>query len=207
MTIARTTRPRAWLALILITALALPQAASAALSLSEISGYLNSFTTAKAGFRQINADGSVSTGTLYLQRPGRARFDYDPPDNGVVIAGGGQVAIFDPVSNQPPEQYPLARTPLKIILARRIELSRERMVVGMDSSEDTTTVIAQDPERPEQGRIRLIFSENPVALQGWVIINEAGQPTRVGLGELQTGMRLPSSLFNIVIETRKRRDR
>jgi len=199
---------RACCALLLAVAfLGLPSVATAALSLSEISAYLNSFRAAKAGFRQINADGSVSTGTLYIQRPGRARFEYDPPDNGLVIAGGGQVAIFDPVSNRPPEQYPLARTPLKIILARRVDLAHERMVVEMRAGEGTTTVVAQDPGRPEQGRIRLIFSDDPVALSGWVIVNEAGQQTRVMLDELQTGVRLPASLFNIVIETRKRSNR
>ena len=64
-----------------------PAFAADMLSLDQISTYLNSFTTAQATFRQRNADGSVSTGRLFLKRPGRARFEYDPPNDALVLAG------------------------------------------------------------------------------------------------------------------------
>ena len=79
---------------------------------------------------QTNADGSRSTGKLYIKRPGRARFEYDPPMKSLVMAGSGQVAIFDEKSNQPPEQYPLRRTPLNLILADNVNLGQAKMVIG-----------------------------------------------------------------------------
>lgn len=174
------------------------------LPLSRISSYLNSFTTAEAAFTQVNADGTISTGTLYIKRPGRVRFEYDPPENALVMAGGGQVAIFDPRTNQPPEQYPLKRTPLNIILERNVDLARASMVVGHDSDGTTTSVVAQDPEHPEYGNIRLVFSGPPVQLRQWVITDEGGTQTTVILGDLQLGVTLSARLFNIVQETQQR---
>ncbi|MBC55407.1 MAG: outer membrane lipoprotein carrier protein LolA [Confluentimicrobium sp.] len=183
--------------------IALP-AVAAEIPLSRLSAYLNGLTTAQGDFRQINADGSVSGGRLYIQRPGRARFEYAAPNDALVMAGGGQVAVFDPKSNQPPEQYPLARTPLNLILARNINLGDARMVVGHMAEGDMTAVVAQDPEHPEYGTIRLVFADNPVRLRKWVITDEAGGITTVELGTFETGMKLAPSLFNIVLEARNR---
>ena len=65
------------------------------LSLNEISRYLNALKTAQAQFTQLNDDGTISTGTIYIKRPGRARFEYNPPQDALVVVGGSQVAIFD----------------------------------------------------------------------------------------------------------------
>jgi len=172
--------------------------------LSEISAYLNSLTTAQGEFTQINADGSISSGMLYIKRPGRVRFEYAAPDDSLVMAGGGQVAIFDAKSNQPPEQYPLKRTPLNLILERKVDLARAAMVVGHSSSGPDTTVIAQDPEHPEYGTIALIFSNDPVQLKEWVITGEDGSQTTVLLGEMTYGVDLSPRLFSIVQEAQDR---
>ncbi len=194
---------RALLAPLALIALALP-AQAAKISLAEISGYLNKLTTAEAEFTQINADGSIGTGRLLIKRPGRVRFEYAPPDKSLVMAGGGQVAIFDAKSNQPPEQYPLSRTPLNLILAENVDLGRARMVVGHVEDGNTTRVRAQDPEHPEYGSIEMVFTDNPVELRQWVITDDAGGQTTVILGEMKKGGNLASSLFNITFETEKR---
>lgn len=194
---------RALMAPALLLALAAPALAEK-LSLGEISAYLNSLKTAKADFTQVNADGSISTGAFYMQRPGRVRFEY-ASDETLVLASGGQVAIFDPKSNQPAEQYPLARTPLSLILAERIDLGQARMVVGHESDGKTTSVLAQDPEHPEYGTIRMVFSASPVELRQWVITDEAGAKTTVILGQLQTGIEIGPSKFSIVAEQNARK--
>ena len=189
--------------LIVATALALAAGPAAAkVSLSEIGAYFNAFRTAEAEFTQVNADGTISTGTLYIHRPGRVRFEYDPPEDQLVMAGGGQVAVFDGKSSGGPEQYPLARTPLKIILADRVDLSRERMVTGHVSDGTTTTVTAQDPEHPEYGDIRLVFTDDPVQLRQWVVTDGGGEQTTVILGEMATGGSIPARLFSIVQEAK-----
>ena len=186
----------------LVLAMLLAGPAFAKASLSEIGAYFNAFRTAKADFTQVNADGTISTGTLYIHRPGRVRFEYDPPADQLVMAGGGQVAVFDGKSSGGPEQYPLSRTPLKIILSDRVDLSRERMVKSHVSDGTTTTVTAQDPEHPEYGDIQLVFTENPVQLRQWIVTNGAGEKTTVILGEMTTGVGVPARLFSIVQEAR-----
>lgn len=194
------------LAPVLALVLSLPARAEK-LSLNAISDYLNGLQTAEAGFRQINADGSTSVGTVYIRRPGRMRFEYGPPDRTVVLASGGQVAIFDGKSNQPPEQYPLAKTPLNLILARNIDLSRARMVVDHTESNGFTIVTAQDPGNPEYGQLQLAFSADPIALRQWVVTDETGGTTTVVLDPLTTGRSYASSLFSINAEADKRKRR
>jgi outer membrane lipoprotein-sorting protein len=172
-------------------------------SLSDLSRYLNTLGTAEGSFTQINADGSVSTGDIYLHRPGRMRFEYDGDDL-LVIAGGQQVAIFDGRSNTLPEQYPLSQTPLNLILARNVDLAGSGMVIGHGTDGAATRVLAQDPERPEIGTIELVFTDDPVQLRQWVITDSAGGQTTVELGDLTHGGQLPSRLFNITFEIQQR---
>jgi outer membrane lipoprotein-sorting protein len=179
-------------------------AAAETIPLATISAYLNGLTTVETDFTQINSDGSISTGKIYIKRPGRVRFEYAPPDRSLVIAGGQQVAIFDAKSNQPPEQYPLKRTPLNLILAENIDLDRARMVVGHDSDGTSTRVRAQDPEAPEYGTIELVFTANPVELRQWVITDDLGAQTTVILGEMRKGGTLGPRLFDITAETNAR---
>ena len=171
------------------------------LPLKAISSYFNAITTAQGRFSQINDDGSRSTGVLYIHRPGRMRFEYDPPQAAVVIAGAGAVVIHDPKSNEPPETYPLKRTPLWIILARKVNLDQAKMVVGHGFDGTATIVRALDPEHPEYGSIDLKFTDNPVALTEWVINDGNGGQTTVVLSGLKTGGRFNSDLFATQMET------
>lgn len=185
------------------SAFALPAQAEK-IPLSELSRYLNGLTTAQAQFTQVNPDGSITTGTLFIKRPGRVRFEYNPPDRSLVLAGGGQVAVFDPKSNQPPEQYPLKKTPLNLILDANVDLGRAKMVISHKEDGTTTKVRAQDPEHPEYGSIDLVFTAGPTELRQWVINDDSGNQTTVILGEMAKGGDISPSLFNITQETEKR---
>ncbi|MEM0947801.1 MAG: outer membrane lipoprotein carrier protein LolA [Pseudomonadota bacterium] len=171
---------------------------SAKVPLNELSQYFNGIRTLEGKFTQTNADGSRSTGTLYMRRPGRARFEYDPPEKSLVMAGGGQVAVFDGRSNSGrADQYPLRRTPLSIILERNVDLGRRNMVVGHGGDATTTTLVAQDPEAPENGRVELLFQNTPLTLAGWTVIDAQGGRTKVRLTQIKLGGQLPGRLFSI----------
>ncbi|AHM03248.1 Outer membrane lipoprotein carrier protein LolA [Roseibacterium elongatum DSM 19469] len=171
--------------------------------LRELSRYLNAITTAEADFTQINDDGSVSTGHVYLRRPGNMRFEY-ADDDLLVMAGGQQVAIFDGRSNARPEQYPLRETPLSIILAAEVDLGRSDMVVSHAYDGTTTRVVAQDPDRPEIGSLTMVFTPDPTELRQWIVRDDTGAETTVILGALEQGAEIPLIQFNITHEIRRR---
>lgn len=189
----------AWTAAVVLTA---TPAAAQELSLDQVSAYLNGLQTAQGGFTQINADGTLSTGQIFIKRPGRIRFEYNAPDNSLVMAGGGQVAIFDPRSNNGPDRYPLNQTPLKVILERNVDLAQARMVTGHTSDGTTTTVTAQDPAHPQYGNIQMVFTANPIELRQWIVTDDVGSQTTVILNDLVRGGRISEFKFNIVNETK-----
>lgn len=167
------------------------------LPLNAISSYLNSIGTAEAKFTQISDDGTIATGKLYLKRPGKMRFEYDPPNQSLVIADHGAVGIFDKKGDEAVETYPLNKTPLSIILAKNVDLDRAKMVTAHTEDGPKTIVRAQDPENPEYGSIDMVFTAQPVQLRQWVVNDDTGSATTVILGEFQTGVPLKNSLFNM----------
>ena len=176
------------------------------ISLRDLSAYLNGITTAEFEFSQINDDGSVSQGKIYIKRPGRMRFEYNPPNNALVLASAGRLAIFDDKGNQDPVIYPLKRTPLAIILAKNIDLASSPMVVGHEVEGAVTVVSVEDPGHPDQGRVELVFIGPEPVLRQWVVRDANGGTTTMILGDFQTGMALGSSLFNITHNTNARRN-
>ncbi|MCZ4351877.1 outer membrane lipoprotein carrier protein LolA [Roseovarius aestuarii] len=176
--------------------LALPAAAEK-LSLKELSRYLNSFETASGQFTQINDDGTISQGTILIKRPGKVRFEYQPPEDILVVSNGDTVGIIDGKSSEGTQAYPLNKTPLSIILARNVDFTRARMVTGHGSDGKSTTVRAQDPDNPDYGSIDLVFTGSPTQLRQWVINDSGGSRTTVILGALDTGVRLKNESFVI----------
>ena len=80
-------------------------------SLVELSNYFNRLKTFQANFRQFADDGSVASGILSIKKPGRLRIDYDKPEDLLILASGGQLAIFDPKGDPEPTSFPLRVTP------------------------------------------------------------------------------------------------
>lgn len=193
-----------FIALSLALTTALPALADP-IPLSSLTNYIRGLSSAQTTFTQISADGAVSTGKLYLRRPGRARFEYDN-DGGLVIAGGSQVAVFDPVSNQPPEQFPLKRTPLNLILSRSINLANSENIISHSGDSELTSILAHDPKAPELGTLEMVFTGDPIELRQWIMTDETGGETTVVLGPLESVDTLPNSMFNITreIEARQR---
>ena len=174
------------------------------ISLNEISAYFNAMTTAEAQFSQMTDEGETSTGRLFIRRPGRMRFEYDPPEKTLVVVGGGQVAVFDPKSRDEPLRFPLRHSPLNLVLEREVDLAQRNMVVAHFEAESQTAVTLQDPENPDYGFIQLIFTDNPVQLRQWIVQDNSGGRTQIILDSLTEGGRLSNVLFNIQHEMQKR---
>ena len=167
------------------------------ISLNKISDYINGLTTLEADFEQINSDGSIDTGKLYIRRPGRMRLEYTAPNNALVIAGAGSVAIFDDKSKNGPTLFPLKKTPLNLLLKKNVDLSKNEMITEHTANNENTFIVAKDPKRKSQGSIKMVFSNSPVSLQGWTITNQSNQKTKIILDKLDKKTKIPLYLFNI----------
>ena len=167
------------------------------ISLNKISDYINGLTTLQADFEQINSDGSIDRGKLYIRRPGRMRLEYTAPNNALVIAGAGSVAIFDDKSKNGPTLFPLKKTPLNLLLKKNVDLSKNEMITEHTANNENTFIVAKDPKRKSQGSIKMVFSNIPVSLQGWTITNQSNQKTKIILDKLDKKTKIPLYLFNI----------
>lgn len=163
----------------------------------ELNAYLNSLLSATAPFTQESADGSTATGTFYLQKPGKMRFEYDPPSPALLIADGSALAIFDKKSNRGPQRYPQSSTPLSLLTRSDIDIRRSRFVQKLEAGTTQMHLTMFDPDRPENGSIKMIFDRNPMALIEWIIVDGSGLKSVVKLGKLTTNISLNSALFSI----------
>ena len=183
--------PRRFALVLFAVAATWPMAAPASTSLasedsalvSKAVGYLEGLTSAKGRFEQTDARGETTTGTFFLQRPGRARFDYDPPSGLAIASNGFKVTVVNR-RLKTIESYPLGLTPLGLFLARNIRLDQGVFVSAVDRTASGFIVTARDARKRTQGSIALSFSNQPMRLQGWVVTNAQGQSVRMRLADL-----------------------
>lgn len=175
--------------------------AAQAVDAAPIEAHLRSLRTAQGRFRQTNPNGSTQAGRFYLAKPGRIRFEYDEPKGAMVIADGTNVGVFDPKSNRNPTRYPLASTPLSLLLRDSLSLTEPGLVLGATRDAAGTHITVVDPRNPDQGQMVMSFSTDPVRLRQWAITTRTGQRTEVVLEDLTTGISLDRNLFNIELAT------
>jgi outer membrane lipoprotein-sorting protein len=156
--------------------------------------YLESLREARSRFAQTDHRGRISTGQLFLKRPGKARFAYDPPSGLLVVSDGGVVSVQDK-RLKTFDQYPLSATPLSLFLARSIRLDRGVTVTRVSRMADGFSITARDGRRQTAGTITLTFTETPMRLTGWAVTDSQGRPTRVQLDQLESARGLDNSLF------------
>ena len=158
--------------------------------------YLQGLKTVTGRFSQTDPNGGASTGMLYLQRPGKARFEYDPPAGLLVVSDGQFVGVSDR-RLKTFNEYPLGRTPLVLLLAREVRLDRGVTITGVDETPNGFSISARDGRGQAEGRITLLFRSDPVALRGWSLVDGQGRTTQVRLGPLAPADHLAAGLFYI----------
>ncbi|UFN47034.1 outer membrane lipoprotein carrier protein LolA [Roseomonas sp. OT10] len=163
--------------------------------LRKIEAYFNGLTTLRARFLQLAQNGGTAQGTAYIWRPGRMRFDYDPPEPLLLIASDGQFYHFDRELSQP-SIVPVSSTPLGFLLRRDLRLSGDVTVTGLERSGGFLRVTLHRTNSPAEGRLTLVFAEEPMELRQWLVVDAQGQQTRVTLSAIETGMRLDPRLFD-----------
>ena len=162
-----------------------------------VSAYLSGLTTLVGNFVQVGPDGSRTDGRFYLQKPGRVRFEYNPPSPIELVADGSSIAVRDrKLATQ--EIIPLSQTPLRFLVAERIDLLKDTNVVG--ASTDDTFVTITNEERQALGgthRLNVMFGARDFQLRQWTITDPQGYDTTVALYNLDAKQKPDPSLFKI----------
>lgn len=168
-----------------------PQAKAAT---AQAQAYLSTLTTARARFLQTAPDGSESTGTFYLSRPGRLRFEYDPPARDFVVADGFLIYFYD---GELSEQInaPIGQTLADFLLRADLRLSGDVQVTQVRRGGDLLQITLIQTADPQAGSLTLGFSEKPFALKKWRVIDSQGLITEVELFNLETSIALAPGLF------------
>lgn len=165
--------------------------------LARVNTYLNQLDRLQAGFMQIAPDGAVSRGKFFLNRPGRMRFEYAPPEDLLIIADGTSVAVREGADAMI-DRYPIGATPLSPILADKVKLGSEREVVAVKRDTGLLRVKLRDPKAPEKGEITLTFLDRGdanIELRQWVVIDAQGLTTQIGLSDIRATGPLDPKLF------------
>jgi outer membrane lipoprotein-sorting protein len=170
---------------------------SAQEAVERANAYFNAAQTMVANFVQIGADGGRSEGEVYVQKPGRLRFDYDPPARIQITADGTSLAIKD-VKLAKQDLYFISQTPLKFLLQDRIDLATDTKVLGVTSDASTTSIQLEDSATfGGTSHITLIFDTSTFQLRQWVVADPQGFETTVSLFNADFNTRPDPSLFVI----------
>ncbi len=170
--------------------------AARAAALAQANVVLNSVQRLQGRFVQNSPDGSRATGLFYLQRPGKLRFQYDPPAALLIVSDGRVVAMRD-TELRTTERTPLASTPLNLILAPHIDLAHDARITRVTRSGEWLMITARDRTGAADGQIALHFFGPDAELRSWDVLDAAGARTRITLSDLTRPETLDRRLFRL----------
>ncbi len=163
-------------------------------ALARANAALNAATRVQSRFTQTAPDGSLANGTLYMQRPGKLRFQYDPPATLLIVSDGSVVSMRDTALRNT-ERTNLRSTPLNLILREHVDLARDARITGVARNGDWIIVAARDKSGLTDGQIEMFFREG--ALKAWDVVDATGARTRIVLSQLTTPASFNQSLFRM----------
>jgi outer membrane lipoprotein-sorting protein len=165
--------------------------------LDRISNYLSSVQTMVGKFVQVGPDGGRTEGTFYMQKPGRVRFQYNPPSPIDIVSDGSSVVVRDrKLATQ--DLYPLSQTPLRYLLAERIDLLRDTDVVSVGADDSFATVVIEQRQLfVGTDRLMIMFDAKDLTLKQWTVTDPQGFDTTVAVYNLDSTKKPDPNLFVI----------
>jgi outer membrane lipoprotein-sorting protein len=165
--------------------------------LDRISLYLSSVQTLVGNFVQIGPDGGRTEGTFYIQKPGKVRFEYNPPSPIDVISDGSSVVVLNrKLATQ--DLWPLSQTPLRYLLADHIDLLRDTDVVSVSADDTFVTVVIEEKQvMIGTNRLMIMFDAKDLQLRQWTVTDPQGYNTTVAVNNLDLTKKPDPNLFVI----------
>jgi outer membrane lipoprotein-sorting protein len=168
-------------------------------ALDRVSTYLNGIHTLKSGFMQLGPEGQLDQGEFLLEKPGKLRFSYDPPNPTLVVATGGKIYVKNNRLNTV-ENYDVSDVPLDLLLSDKINLKANPAITGIEIQNDALVVHARTSSNRQQGNITLVFSSPAIELRQWTVKDNQGGTTMVALHNPEAGAALDESLFAVPVK-------
>jgi outer membrane lipoprotein-sorting protein len=157
--------------------------------------YLNQIETLHARFVQVSSNGAYAEGEVYVRRPGRMRFEYDPPHPVLLIADGTNLLYYDKELKQA-TFIPLWETPLWFLIRKQVDLSGGIEVTDVNKAAGVTRITVQEKDGSGAGAVTLVFSNQPFALRQWAVTDAQGITTEVTLLDAEYGRKVSDRVFD-----------
>lgn len=163
----------------------------------KVSAYLSGVQVMSGDFIQVGPDGRRTKGQFYIQKPGKVRFEYDPPTPIDIVADGSSVVVRDRnLATQ--DLYPLSQTPLRFLLSDRINLLTDTNVVGVTADELYVTVVVEEKQvLIGTSRLMMMFDAKDFQLKQWVVTDPQGYDTTVAVSNIDSTRPPDPALFKI----------
>jgi outer membrane lipoprotein-sorting protein len=172
-----------------------PAHAAASEAAQKIADHFASVRTMTGEFVQFGPRGEQTGGKFYIERPGKIRFNYDG-SSGFKVISDGQSVVLDNKKMNTMDLYPLSKTPLKLLLDERIDLSGNK-VRSVKEEDDLTTIQLADKSVFGNSRITMMFDPKSYDLRQWTITDAQGKDTTVMIFNVRQGVKIDQDLFKI----------
>mgnify|MGYP000291883333 CR=1 FL=1 len=176
-----------------------PLSAADRKDLSRIQDYMNRITTLQSTFLQASSNGGYAEGTLYLSRPGKMRIEYDPPAQFLIVADGTWLIYHDKELEQI-THIPLGTTPADILVQENLSLLAGELIVTKIERGPGIIGVTLVREEDDGGQLTLIFSDKPLQLKKWIVLDPQGIKTSVSLLSTQRDVSFDPKLFNVKLK-------
>ncbi len=167
--------------------------------ISRIEAYLNAIRTMKSRFLQVSSDGDYSEGTLYFSKPGKMRLEYDDPNPNLIVSDGVNLIFFDKELGQV-SYFNLDGSQAAVLLADNISFSTGGVLVTrFERGPGVLRLTVAKESDPLEGNMTLIFSDRPLSLKKWTVIDAQGIITNISLLGPRFGVPLSQKLFDVEV--------
>jgi outer membrane lipoprotein-sorting protein len=169
---------------------------------AKVSSYLSSVQTLVGDFVQVGPDGRRTEGQFYIQKPGKVRFEYNPPSPVEVIADGKSVVVRDRKLDTQ-QLWPLSQTPLRFLLSDHIDLMKDTNLVSVSADDTFVTIVIEETQTlVGTSRLMLMVGAKDLQLRQWTVTDPQGYDTTVAVYNLDTTKKPDPELFTIPLQER-----
>jgi outer membrane lipoprotein-sorting protein len=162
--------------------------------LARVEAYFNGITSMRSNFLQASSTGLVAKGRVWLRRPGRMRFEYDPPSP-IFITSDGILVTYQDLELKQTNQIPLFTSPLSVLVEENVTFGEELIVDEVKRESNVLRVRIRQRKEPDQGYVTLVFQDRPMSLKQWTIVDAQQVSVKVALLDPEFGVTIPNELF------------